>query len=329
MQDSKEERTMKIHGMALTLALCITGAANAQTYPTKPIRIVVPFAPGGPTDVHSRWAGQQLNAAFGQPVVVDNRGGAGGLIGTDIVAKSASDGYTLVGGNPGPLTIAPSVHRKLPYDPIRDFAPITLIARSASTICVNPNFPAKTLQEFIALAKSKPGQINYGAPGVGTVGHFALEYFAALAGIKLNMIPYKGAAVYVIDLMGGNLDMAQVQIAQAKPLVQQGKLRTLAQTGTKRSPLLPDVPTAEEAGVKGYVSYNWNGILAPAGTPRAIIDRIHAVLSKPLHTPETRQQLEGLGFEVAGEGPAEYAAFLKEETARWAKVGKMAGIKPE
>jgi len=261
--------------------------------------------------------------------VVDNRGGAGGIIGTDIVAKSAPDGYTLLGGNPGPLTIAPSVHKKLPYDPIKDFAPIILIAKTASVICVGPSFPAKNLKEFIALAKSKPGRINYGTPGVGTVGHFSIEYFASLAGIKLNMVPYKGAAVYVIDLMGGNLDMAQVQIAQAKPLVQQGKLRALAVTGTIRSTLLPDVPTVQEEGVKGYSSYNWNGILAPTGTPKAIIEKIHAVLSKPLHTPETKQQMETVGFEVAGDGPAEYAAFLKEETARWAKVGKMAGIKPE
>jgi len=320
---------MRTLSTALALACFTASAALAQTYPSKPIRIVVPFAAGGPTDVHSRWAGQQLNAAFGQPVVVDNRGGAGGVIGTEMVAKSAPDGYTLVGGNPGPLTIAPSVHKKLPYDPIKDFAPITLIAKSASSLCVHPSMPAKNLQQFIALAKSKPGHINYGTPGVGTVGHFATEYLSSLAGIKLNMVPYKGAAVYVIDLMGGNLDVALVQIAQAKPLVQQGKLRALAQTGTKRSPLLSDVPTVQEQGIKGYSSYNWNGILAPAGTPKPIIDRIHAVLSKPLHTPETRQQLEALGFEVAGEGPEEYAAFIREETARWAKVGKMAGIKPE
>jgi tripartite-type tricarboxylate transporter receptor subunit TctC len=298
----------------------------AQTYPGKVIRIIVPFAAGGPTDVHSRWAGQQITAALGQQVIVDNRGGAGGVIGTEAVAKSAPDGYTLLGGNPGPLTIAPSVRQQMPYDTVRDFAPITLIARSPSCMCVHPSVPARGLKEFIALAKAQPGKINYATPGLGTVGHLGTEYFSTLAGIKMTMVPYKGAALYVVDMMAGNIDFAYVQIAQSAPLVSAGKLRALGVTATARSPLLPDVPTAEEQGLKGFSSYNWNGILAPTGTPRAIIDRIHVVLSKPLNDPETRKQLEKQGFEVAGEGPAEFAAFIKSETERWAKVAKAAGI---
>ncbi|MBI2295123.1 MAG: tripartite tricarboxylate transporter substrate binding protein [Betaproteobacteria bacterium] len=312
-------------------ALCALAAAlaHAQAYPSKPIRIIVPFAPGGPTDTHSRWAAQQLNAAFGQAVVVDNRGGAGGVIGTEAVAKAAPDGYTLLGGNPGPLTIAPSVRKQLAYDGIRDFAPITLIARSASCMCAHPSVPAKGIKEFVALAKANPGKINYATPGVGTVGHFAIESFAALAGIKMTMVPYKGAALYIVDLIAGNIDFAQIQIFQAAPYVRGGKMRALGVTAVVRSPLLPDVPTAAEQGLQGFSSYNWNGILAPTGTPRAVIDRIHAVLSKPLTDPATRGQMEALGYEVSGDGPAEYAAFIKAETGKWAKVAKAAGIQPE
>jgi tripartite-type tricarboxylate transporter receptor subunit TctC len=301
----------------------------AQGYPVKPIRLIVPFPPGGPTDTHSRWAAQQLNVAFGQPVVVENRAGAAGVIGTETVAKAAADGYTLLGGNPGPLTIAPSVRKQLGYDPIRDFAPITLIARSASCMCIHPSIPAKSLKEFIALAKANPGKINYATPGVGTVGHLAIESFATLAGIRMTHVPYKGAALYTMDLIAGNMDFAQIQIFQAAPHVRAGKLRALAVTAVVRSPLLPEVPTGAEQGLKGFSSYNWNGILAPTGTPKAIIDRIHAVLSKPLTNPEIRKQMETIGYEVSGDGPAEYAAFIKSEIEKWAKVAKAAGIQPE
>ena len=314
---------------AALCALAIAAHAIAQTYPARPIRLIVPFPPGGPTDTHSRWAAHQLNTVFGQPVVVENRAGAGGIIGTEAVARAAADGYTLLGGNPGPLTIAPSLRKQLSYDPVRDFAPITLIARSASAWCVHPSVPAKGLKEFTALAKSRPGAINYATPGVGTVGHLAIEHFSTLAGIKMTHVPYKGAALYTIDLIAGNMDFAQIQIFQAAPYVRDGKLRCLAVTAVERSPILPDVATAAEQGLKGFSSYNWNGILAPAGTPKAVIDRVHAVLSKPLTDPETRKQLETIGYEVAGEGPAEYAAFIKAETEKWARVAKFAGIRPE
>jgi tripartite-type tricarboxylate transporter receptor subunit TctC len=316
----------------LLLALCALAATvpgYAQPYPAKPVRLIVPFPPGGPTDTHSRWAAQQLNAAFGQAVVVENRGGAGGIIGTEAVAKAAPDGYTLLGGNPGPLTIAPSLRKQLGYDPVRDFAPITLIARNASAWCVHPSVPAKNLREFVALAKSKPGRINYATPGVGTVGHLAIENLAMLSGIRMNHVPYKGAALYIVDLLAGNMDFAQIQIFQATPYVRDGRLRALGVTAVKRSPLLPDVPTAQEQGLKGYSSYNWNGILAPAGTPKAIVERIHGVLVKALNDPETHKQMVAIGYEVAGEGPAEYAAFIKAETENWGKVARAAGIKPE
>jgi len=306
-----------------------TSTSSGQAYPAKPIRLIVPFPPGGPTDTHSRWAAHQLNSAFGQPVVVENRAGAAGVIGTEAVAKAAADGYTLLGGNPGPLTIAPSLRKQLAYDPNRDFTPITLIARSASCMCAHPSLPAKGIREFVALAKASPGKINYATPGVGTVGHLAIEHFSTLAGIRMTHVPYKGAALYTVDLIAGNMDFAQIQIFQAVPYVRGGKLRALGVTAVARSALLPEVPTAEEQGVKGFSSYNWNGILAPAGTPRAVIERIHAVLAKPLTNPDTRKQMEATGYEVAGDGPAEYAAFIRAETDKWAKVAKAAGIKPE
>jgi tripartite-type tricarboxylate transporter receptor subunit TctC len=320
---------MQRYLLATACAALWSAACAAQAYPAKAIRFIVPFPPGGPTDTHSRWAAQQLNAALGQPVVVENRAGAGGVIGTEAAAKAPPDGYTLLGGNPGPLTIAPSVRKQLAYDPLKDFAPITLIARSASCMGVHPSVPAKSLKEFIALARAKPGAINYATPGVGTVGHLAIEHFAALSGIKMTHVPYKGAALYIVDLIAGNMDFAQIQIFQAVPHVRAGKLRCLAVTGAERSPLLPEVPTAQEQGVKGFTSYNWNGVLAPAGTSKAIVERIHAVLAKSLAHAETRKQLEAAGHEVAGEGPAEYAVFLRAETEKWARVVKAAGIQPE
>ena len=310
-------------------ALAAPALACAQSYPVKPIRFIVPFPPGGPTDTHSRWAGQQLNVAFGQPVVVENRAGAAGIIGTEVAAKAPADGYTLLGGNPGPLTIAPGIRKQLGYDPVRDFAPITLIARNASAWCVHPSVPVKNLKEFVAFAKARPGKINFATPGVGTVGHLAIEYLATATGIKMNHVPYKGAALYTVDLLAGNMDFAQIQIFQAAPYVKAGKLKALGVTSFERSPLLPGVATAQEQGVKGYTSYNWNGVLAPAGTPKSVIDRIHGVLAKSLNNPETRRQMEAIGYEVSGDGPAEYATFIKSEMEKWAKVARAAGIQPE
>lgn len=318
---------MKAISQLMVTALLLSAAtAQAQSYPVKPIRLIVPFAAGGPTDTHSRWGAHYLTAALGQQVIIDNRGGAGGIIGTEAVAKSPPDGYTLLGGNPGPLTIAPSVRKQLGYDPAHDFSPITLIVRSASCMCIHPSIPVKNLREFIALAKTSPGKINYATPGLGTVGHLGTELFTTSVGIKMNMIPYKGAALYVVDLMAGNIDFAYVQIAQSAPLVKVGKLRPLAVTATERTPLLPDTPTAAEQGVKGFSSYNWTGLLAPVGTPKAIIDRMHSILHKPLTDPATRKRLTDLGNEVAGEGPDEYAAFLKSEIDKWGRVARAAHI---
>jgi tripartite-type tricarboxylate transporter receptor subunit TctC len=314
---------------ALLAAVFGVGAitAMAQPYPAKAIRMIVPFAPGGPTDVQGRWAAQQLNAAFGQPVIVDNRGGGGGVPGTEAVVKAAPDGYTLLAGNPGPLTISPSVNPKLPYDTLRDLVPIMLIAKSASCLAIHPSLPTKGVKEFTALAKSKPGMINYGSPGVGTVGHLATELFATQVGIQLNHVPYKGAALYTIDLIAGHIQLAIIQFAGCAPLLKERRLRAIGATSEKRTHLLPNLPTVAEQGVPGFVSYNWNGVLAPAGTPKAVITRIHDVLSKQLATREGQELYLSQGHEPGGGDPEEFAAFIRAEIQKWAKVAKAANIR--
>ena len=311
---------------AFLLGFAAISGAAAQSYPTKPVRIIVPFPPGGPTDTQARWAAQQLNAALRQPIIAENRPGAGGITGTEVAAKSAPDGYTLLAGNPGPVTIAPIVRAKLAYDPARDLAPVMLIAKSASCLCMHPSLPAKGLKEFVKLARAQPGRINYASPGVGTVGHLAIEFFASQAGVKLNHVPYKGAAQYVVDLLAGNIEVAQIQFAMSSGLVNQGKLKPVGVTSRIRTPLMPDVPTLAEQGLKGFESYNWNGVLAPAGTPPAVISRIYEVLSKALSTPEARQLFVSQGHEIGNLGPDQYGAFLKAETQKWAEVAKKAGI---
>ncbi len=303
--------------------------AIAQQYPAKPIRIIVPFVAGGPTDVQARWAGQEMNKVFGQPVIIDNRGGAGGVPGTEAVVKAPPDGYTLLAGNPGPVTIAMSVLANPPYNTLRDLAPIFLIAKTASCLCVHPSVPAKNIKELVALAKAQPGKLNYASPGVGTVGHLATELFATQAGIKLNHVPYKGTAQYTVDLMAGHIEIAIEQFAVCKPLWEGKKIRPLGVTSLKRTPLLPDLPTIAEQGIPGFVSFNWNGVLAPVATPKPIITRIYEVLSKALATPEARQLYLSQGHELGGEGPDEYAAFIKAEIEKWARVAKAAHIEPQ
>ena len=256
---------------ALAVAACsiaVSASAVAQSYPSKPVRIIIPFAPAGPTDNQARWAAQQLTVALGQTVIADNRPGAGGVPGTEVVVKSPPDGYILLAGNPGPLTIA-TARAQMPYDTLRDLAPIVLIAKSASCLCAHPSLPVKGVKDFIPFAKARPGRINYGTPGVGTVGHLATELFATEAGVKLNHVPYKGAAQYTVDLMAGNIEIAINQFAIAAPLVKQGKVRCLGVTSRERTPLMPEVPTIAEQGLKGFESYNWNGMLARPPPPKA------------------------------------------------------------
>jgi tripartite-type tricarboxylate transporter receptor subunit TctC len=315
--------------VAGTLFLIVAALAQAQNYPSRVVRVIVPFVPGGPTDVQGRWAAQQLTSALGQTFIVDNRGGGGGVPGTEAVVKAPADGYTLLAGNPGPLTVSPSVNAKMPYETLRDLAPIFLIARTASCLCIHPSVPAKGVKDFVALAKAQPGKINYGSPGVGTVGHFATELFATQAGIKMNHVPYKGASQYTIDLIAGHIEIAIIQFAGCAPLLQSNKLRAIGATSEKRSPLLPQLPTVAEQGLAGFVSYNWNGMLAPTKTPRDIVTRLHDVLAKQLATAENRELFVKQGHEVSGLGPDDYANFIRNEIEKWAQVAKAAGIQKQ
>jgi tripartite-type tricarboxylate transporter receptor subunit TctC len=304
-----------------------SAVAFAQNYPNRATKIIVPFVAGGPTDVQARWAAQQLNTALGQPFIVENRLGGGGVPGVEAVVKSPADGYTLLAGNPGPLTVAPGVKTNMPYQTSKDLAPIMLIARTASCLSIHPSIPASNVKEFIAYVKANPEKVNYGSPGVGTVGHLSIESFAAQAGIKINHIPYKGASQYQNDLIAGHIQLAQIQLANCIPLLKQGKIKTIGITADKRNALAPDVPTIAEQGMPGYQSYNWNGLLAPAGTPGAIISRLHAILTKQLATKENQQLFISQGFEPSNLTPEEFANFIILETEKWAKIAKQADIK--
>jgi tripartite-type tricarboxylate transporter receptor subunit TctC len=341
--DSKTGQTGHIRvparGLALVAgaALAAAGAAQAQTqpsaaeiaaYPNRPIHIIVPFVAGGPTDIQARWAGQQLTTALGQPVIVENKAAAGGVPATAAVLKGPADGYTLLAANPGPITIAPSVRANIGYT-LKDVAPILLIAKTPSCIAVRTALPAKDFRQFVALAKSQPGVINYGSPGIGTVGQLTVELISTQAGIKLNHIPYRGAAQYVADLVGGQLDLATVQLAACVPLQKQGKLTALAVTSLKRSPLLPDVPTLAESGLAGFDTNNWNGLLAPAGTPPAILKKIRDVVAEQMATPAAQDWFHEQGYESGTESLEAYGGFLDVETQRWARIAKAANIKAE
>jgi len=320
-------RAARVLGAAAALAAA--GAACAQDYPSRPIRVIVPFTAAGPTDNNARLVAQKLTEAWGQPVVVENRPAAGGVPGTDLVAKAAPDGYTLLAANPGPLTIAPSLVAALPYDTLRDFAPVILVTITSSVIALHPSAPVNTTAELIAYARANPGKLNYGSPGVGTVGHLTLELFQSMAEVRMTHVPYKGISPATTDFLAGRLDVLQLSVPTAVPLLKSSKIKAAGVTGRKRSPLLPELPTIDEAGLPGFEAFNWNGIFAPAGTPREIVAKLHGEIAKRALSPEMREQLAAQGFEVAGYGPEEYSAFVRAEIAKWAKVITSAGVKPE
>jgi tripartite-type tricarboxylate transporter receptor subunit TctC len=309
-------------GFAMSAALAI-----AQGYPTRAVRIVVPFVPAGPTDINARMVAQKLTEAWGHAFVVENRGGAGGVLGTDIVAKAAPDGYTLLGANPGPLTIAPSLNPKLPYDPARQLAPVMLVTNTSSVLTVHPSVPAKSVKELIALAQARPSKLTYGTPGIGTVSHLTWELFAHRAGVRLVHVPYKGSAQSTNDFLAGQIDLRSFSTPAVLPLLKSGKARVIGINSLKRSALMPEVPTLDESGLPGFESANWNGIMAPAGTPRDIIMKLHDEIQHRVIKSELREQLIRDGYEIAGLGPEEFGVFMKLETGKWAKVIKMANVK--
>lgn len=302
--------------------------ANAQGYPSRPVRFVVPNPPGGGTDLAARISAQKVSEKWGANIVVDNRPGAGGIIAGDLVAKSAPDGHTLLLAH---FALAITVNiSKVPFDPVRDFAPVTLLATTQNVFAVNPSVPAKSVKEFIALAKAKPGDLRYASGGNGTSMHVSAELFSLLAGVSLTHVPYKGAGPALVELISGQVQASFVSVPASVPHLKTGRIRGLAVTGPRRSPSVPDLPTLSESGLKGYGSEQWYGVLVPRQTPRAVVQRLNQDFAWALAQPDTRARLEKSGFEVASDTSVEwFGRFVKSEIAKWGEVVRKAGIKAQ
>jgi tripartite-type tricarboxylate transporter receptor subunit TctC len=303
-------------------------AIHAQAYPNRPIRLILPFPPGGPTDLLGRAVGQKLSDLIGQPVVPENRGGAGGTVGLGLAAKAPADGYTIVLSSPV-IAIGPSLYKRLEFDASKDFAPITLVANIQNVMLVHPSVPAKTLKEFIQLARKNPGKLNFATGGVGTTTHLASELLQHMHKIKMNHVPYKGTGLALTALVGGETEMLVMAVPAALPMIQAGKVRPLAVLSKERNAVLPKVPTAKEAGVDDYVVPIWYGILTTAGTPRQLVTRLNQELVKALASPDLKERLMAAGVEPASTTPEEFASYIRSETVRYAQVIKAAGIQPE
>jgi tripartite-type tricarboxylate transporter receptor subunit TctC len=319
-------RILQCAALAAVLALIAAGPA-AQNYPTKPVRLVVPFPPGGTTDILAREVGQRLSASLGQTVVIDNRPGAGGNIGAELVAKSAPDGYTLLMCTVSTHAINPNLYAKLPYDHVADFAPVILVASVPNVLEVTPSLPVNSVADLIKLAKEKPGQINFASSGSGTSIHLSGELFKTMAGVDMTHVPYKGSAPALTDLIGGQVQVMFDNLPSSLPQIKAGKLRAIAVTSAQRAPALPNVPTIAESGLPGFEATSWFGVVAPAGTPPAIVARLNADLNQWLQTPEAREKLLAQGAAAAGGSPEQFAAYIRAETEKWAKVVKASGAK--
>jgi tripartite-type tricarboxylate transporter receptor subunit TctC len=314
-------------GLALVVAAC---AAHAQSsYPAKPVRFIVPFPAGGPLDIVARVLAQDLNRGWGQPVLVDNRPGAGGNIGAVVVAIAPPDGYTILMGAVSTHAINVWLYAKLPYDPIRDFAPVTLVTSVPNVLVVHPSVPAQNVRQLIALAKARPGQLNFASGSTGSAGHLAGELFKKMAGIDMVHIPYKGAAPAVTDLLAGHVSLMFDNMASALPNIRAVRVRALAVTTLRRSPFLPDIPTISEAGLRGFDIGTWFGIFAPAGTPRDIVLRLNGELARILKTPATKERLATMGAETMPDTPEEFAAFVKSEMNKYAQIVRASGAKAD
>jgi tripartite-type tricarboxylate transporter receptor subunit TctC len=331
VQKDPERTTMpRIRSLMLTAAgllLALSTSVAAQDYPNKPVRLIIPFPPGGSNDVVGRMVATQLSERLGKQVVVDNRAGAGGVIGTEIAAKSPADGYTLL-----VISIAHAVNPwlyKLTYDPIKAFAPVGILATGPNVLVINPSLPVNSVKELVALAKQKPGELQYASAGVGSFQHLGGELFKLNAGVDILHVPFKGGGPAMIDVIGGHTNVMFSSLVQTTPHIRSGKLKALGTGGTKRSPVLPDVPTVAEAGVPTYEAVNWWGIVAPAGTPQPILDKLHKELTAVLSSPEAQKQFENEGASVMQMSPAEFGSFMAKELAKWERVVKEAKIKAE
>jgi tripartite-type tricarboxylate transporter receptor subunit TctC len=319
-------RVLKWLAISMMVPASLTATAPfAQTYPTKPVRFIVPFAPGGGTDIIARIVALKLNEALGQPVVVDNRGGAGSTLGTDLAAKAPADGYTMLLGNIS-LAFNASLYKHLPYNTLKDLAPVTLVAVQPNIMVVNPAVPAKSLKEFIDLARAQPGRLTYASAGTGSGTHLAAELLRLNLKIDLIHVPYKGTGPALTDLIGGQVNMMLSTFASALPHVRSGRLRALGVTSAKRSPAAPDIPTLIEAGVPDYDYSTWYGLLVPAATPRVVIDKLNQATRKTLASEDTKQKFDAQGVEPLGDTPAEFSAYLRSETEKWGKVVRAANI---
>ena len=301
----------------------------SQSYPLKPIRIIVPFAPGGAKDIIARVVSQRLAEPLGQQVIVDNRGGAGGALGAEQVARAPADGYTLLLANPGPNAINPVLQPKTPYDPIKDFTMITLMAVSPQVLVIHPSMPVRSVKDLVALARAKPGQINYGSSGIGAITHLAMEFFKARTKTDMVHIPYQGANLSLTALIGGQVSTMFAALGSISNMLGTGKIKALGVAANERTPLLPGVPTIAEGGIKDFEVVNWFGILAPANTPRLVVDRLNQAINRVVQSPETKERFSSLGFEPRGGTPEDLERHIKSEIARWASVIKSQGIKPE
>jgi tripartite-type tricarboxylate transporter receptor subunit TctC len=301
--------------------------AAAQAYPDKPIRVIVPVPAGGTPDVVARMVAPGLSTLLGQQLVIDNRGGAGGLIGAELAARAVPDGYTVFFSSPGSLTILPHLQKQVAYDTLKDFAPISLVSIGPFLLITHPSVPARTVKELIALARAEPGKLNYASAGNGAANHLAMELFKSMAGVNITHVPYKGAPQAVTDLIGGSVNLMFNSIPPVLQHIKTGRLRLLAVASAKRSPQLPDVPTVSEAGVPGYEAITWFGLLAPAKTPKPIIARLNDVMVKVVHAPDLKSQLEIQGYDPVGSSPEEFAAFIRAESEKYATVVKFSGAK--
>ena len=320
----------ELHAVVLAVAVAFgvvaPFATGQSTYPTRPVRLVVPFPAGGTTDIIARATAQKLSEAWGQQVIVDNRPGAGGNVGSELVAKSAPDGYTLLMGTVGTHAINPSLYAKMPYDHVKDFVPVILVAGVPNVLVVNPELPVKSVPELIAYAKANPGKLNFASSGNGTSIHLSGELFKAMTGVQMTHVPYKGSAPALTDLVGGQVQLMFDNLPSSLAFIKAGKLRAIAVTSTARAAALPDVPTVGDF-VPGFEASSWFGILAPAGTPPAIIAKINGEATKWLATPEAKDKLTAQGANVAGGSPQDFAKHIQAETAKWAKVVKDSGAK--
>ena len=303
--------------------------AQAQDYPVKPIRFIAPNLPGGPTDILARLIGHKLAESLGQPVVIENRAGAGGNVGTEAAARAAPDGYTLVTGNNATFGANVSLYKKLAFDPIKDFAPIVLVASQPNILVVHPSLPVTSVRELIAIAKARPGQLNYAGSGMGTAAHLAAEDFKSLTRTDIVHISYKSAGPALIDLIAGQTQLMFATSLSVMPFIKANRVRALAVTTAKRARIMPELPTVAEAGVPGFEAATWHGVFVPAGTPTAIIDRLNAEINRMLQLPDVRERLGSLGAEIIGGTPKEFSDHIRREIPKWAKVIKDAGVRVE